>query len=329
MLLYIIYPFIALFIIYISKKINLVDEPSDRKLHIIDTPFTGGLSIFIFYILFINQFEFVSELEMIITIGTFIIFAGIIDDKFKLTPGVKLIFISFPIFFLVFNNFLIVDLGTYEYFGRINLGKFAIPFTILCIGLFINAYNYIDGIDGLALSIAIKAFLYLFILIDNEPVKNFLLFLTFPLIINLILNLMPQKTSLKLFLGNNGSLFIGFVLSFILIYCYKSNILHPSIFIWTIWYPVYDFLFVNIYRLVNKRNIFEAGKDHFHHYIFIKLNKSHLKTLFFINILNIIIITISFYINEIFGALISLVTFVSLFFLYSFVVSKLYRKISF
>ena len=103
------------------------------------------------------------------------------------------------------------NLGYYEIIGVLELGKFKIPFLLLSIGLLINATNYIDGIDGLLLIFFISCLAYYIFLIDDNKTINLLKIIICASFLNLILNLLPSKSKLKLFSGDAGSLFIGFL----------------------------------------------------------------------------------------------------------------------
>ena len=77
----------------------------------------------------------------------------------------------------------------------------------------------------------------------------------------------------KLFLGDSGSLLLGFIISFVLIYFANQKITHPILLAWSVSIFVYEFLAINLIRLKNKKSIFKAGQDHLHH-ILIKKTKS-------------------------------------------------------
>ena len=70
-----------------------------------------------------------------------------------------------------------------------------------------------------------------------------------------IFNIIPHKTSIKFFSGDCGSLFIGFFLSFLTINLYKEFNIHPVYLIWPLWYPVYDFLYVSMNRLIKNKSL--------------------------------------------------------------------------
>ena len=207
--------------------------------------------------------------------------------------------IIIPSIYLIFNGISISDLGQYEYLGNIELGKFKIPFLLLAIGLLINATNYIDGIDGLLLTFFLSCLLYYIFLIDDIETKNLLKFFAIAGFLNLILNLLPSKNKFKVFSGDSGSLFIGFFISFTTIELYNSFNIHPAILIWPLWYPVYDFLFVSINRLINKKSIFEPDNTHLHHIIYKILHGNRLLPIILFLLVNSLIIFLGYKISEI------------------------------
>ena len=134
--------------------------------------------------------------------------------------------------------------------------------------LLINSINYIDGTDGLLIGYTITALSYFYFLSDNQNqyTQLFLIFI-YILIISLFFNFLPVKSGFKSFLGDSGSLFIGFFLSFTIIFLYKYQNIHPAFLIWVCWLPIYDFLYVTFKRLSIKRNFSHQDKTHLHHYI--------------------------------------------------------------
>ena len=97
---------------------------------------------------------------------------GLIDDKYNLNT-VKIKPTGYSIFYLiVFENLKLTQIGDYEYF-KLSLGSFSIPFTLLCVLLLINSFNYFDGIDG-SLSFAfISVLIILYFLTTEENSRIF------------------------------------------------------------------------------------------------------------------------------------------------------------
>ena len=132
-----------------------------------------------------------------------------------------------------------------------------------------------------------------------------------------------------MFLGDSGSLMIGFVIAFILIYIAKFNIIHPILLAWSVVIFVYEFLSVNIIRLKKKVNLLKPGMDHLHH-ILLKRTKSIFFTNLFIFLGNIILFIIGFAAYKFINSLTSFVLFIFCFNIYIIIrykISKDYYKI--
>ena len=305
----ILYFILLLFTVIISKKLKFYDKPNVRKIHKSKVYNTGGLIIYLFYLIIVNFFEFNHNIELIISIGFFICLIGFIDDRLNLAPSIKILFIIIPSVYLIISGISINNLGIYEYIGVINLGKFQLPFLILATGLLINATNYIDGVDGLLLTFFACCLGYYIFLIEDTNTIYLIKLLLIPVILNLILNLLPFKSKIKFFSGNSGSLFVGFFVSFLTIELYNSFNIHPVYLIWPLWYPVYDFLFVSTNRAFLKKSIFSADNSHLHHKVLIKFKKDHVKTISLYFISNVSIIYIGFLISN-YSKFLSLITFI-------------------
>ncbi len=303
------YFLISSIIIFLSKYLGYFDKPNNRGVHSAPTINTGGLILYLFFLSVVSQGEFNHNIELIVSIGFFVCLAGFIDDRINLTPSSKIILLVIPTFYLILNGISISNLGMYEHIGFLELGKFKIPFLLLAIGLLINATNYIDGIDGLLLSFFISCIIYYIFLIEDAETINLLKIFLIGSILNLILNLLPSKTNLKVFSGDTGSLFIGFFVSFTTIELYNTFKIHPSYLIWPLWYPVYDFLFVSINRLIKKKSIFSPDNSHLHHIVSKKFKEDNILPLIIFIFTNTFIIFLGFKITE-FSKLLSLIFFI-------------------
>ena len=321
----IIYILICSAIVYLSIYLGYFDKPNKRGIHKIPTINTGGLIIYFFFLSVISQGEFNHNIELIVSIGFFVCISGFIDDRINLNPSSKIILVIIPSIYLILSGISISDLGQYEYFGSIELGKFKIPFLLLAIGLLINATNYIDGIDGLLLIFFLSCLVYYIFLIDDIETINLLKIFVIATFLNLILNLLPSKNKFKVFSGDSGSLFIGFFISFMTIELYNSFKIHPAMLIWPLWYPVYDFLFVSINRLINKKSIFKADNTHLHHVINDKFYGNKILPVILFLLVNSSIIYFGYKISEIYK-LLSLSIFVIGFTFYFFMRFFLLKK---
>ena len=295
----IIYILICSSTIFLSIYLSYFDKPNIRGIHRSPTINTGGLIIYLFFLSVISLSELNYNIELIVSIGFFVCLTGFIDDRINLNPSSKIILIIVPSIYLILNGISISDLGQYEYLGKLELGKFKIPFLLLAIGLLINAINYIDGIDCLLLTFFLSCLLYYIFLVDDIKTINLLKFFAIASFLNLILNLLPSKNKFKIFSGDSGSLFIGFFISFMTIELYNSFNIHPAILIWPLWYPVYDFLFVSINRLINKKSIFKPDNTHLHHAINSKFYGNKILPIILFLLVNSSIIFIGYKLSEI------------------------------
>ena len=313
----------------ISYNLNFLDIPNKRKIHSRATAYTGGIIISIIYLISLQLFDLFfflnKNLNLIISIGFLISLVGLIDDKYNLNAGGKLSLQILPIFYLVvFENLSLNHIGDYGYFN-LNLGAFVIPFTIICVLFLINAFNYFDGMDGTLSLVSISVFIILYFLVPEKNFQSFLIILIIPIVIFLSFNFSLFRLP-KLFLGDNGSLLFGFLISFILIFINKQNFIHPILLAWTVAIFVYEFLSINIIRLKNNQDPFKAGQDHLHHLLLKKTN-SIFKTNFLLVSINSLLFIIGYFGYLIFNPLASLLFFILLFFIFFIIRNKYSKKV--
>ena len=315
----IIYSLLSFLILFlcgkVSYKLNLLDHPNKRKIHSKATAYTGGFAISVILLFSIFLFTVSDKnLNIILSIAFLISIIGLIDDKYNLDVSSKLSLQIIPIFYLVvFENLTLQQIGDYNYF-KVELGSFAIPFTLMCVLLLINAFNYFDGIDGTLGFTSISVLVILYFLIPNQNFQLFLILILIPLAIFLCFNFSLFKLP-KLFLGDSGSLLIGFVIAFVLIYLANQNLTHPILLAWSVVIFVYEFLSINLIRLKNKKDPLRAGQDHLHHLLF-NNTKSIFLTNFFISIMNIILFIIGYLSFLLISPLISLILFIAFFIIF-------------
>lgn len=299
----------------ISYKLNLVDLPNRRKIHSKSVAYTGGITISCIYVFSIFLFDIHdNNLNVILSFAFLISLIGLIDDKYTLNVGGKLSLQIFPICYLIFfENLSLNQIGDYNYFD-LNLGAFNIPFTLICVLFLINSFNYLDGIDGALGFTTISVLAILYFLIQDQNFQLFLIIILIPIAIFLCFNFSLFKLP-KMFLGDSGSLQIGFIISFILIYLANQNLAHPLLLAWSIAIFVFEFLSINLIRLKNKKDLFKAGQDHLHH-ILLNRNKSIFLTNFLISLTNIILFVIGYFSFLLISRLASLFLFILLFIIF-------------
>jgi UDP-GlcNAc:undecaprenyl-phosphate GlcNAc-1-phosphate transferase len=293
-------------------------------MHLKPTAYTGGLALCFIYIFAIFLFNFPSQkLDLILSIAFLIGVVGFIDDKYSLNVGGKLSLQIIPIIYLILlENFNLNQIGDYDYF-KLELNSFSVPFTLLSVMFLINSFNYFDGLDGTLSFVTISVLSILFFLIPNEKTQLFLITILLPILIFLCFNFSIFKLP-KLFFGDSGSLLLGFIISFTVIYLANQKIVHPILLAFSISIFVYEFLSINLIRIINKKKIFGAGVDHLHH-ILLKKNKSLFLTNFLISIMNIVFFIFGYLSFKFINPLASLILFVC-FFIIFFIIRKNFAK---
>ncbi len=283
--------FIASFIalklfITFSNQLGIIDIPNERSVHIKAIPSGSGIAIFL-SVFFILVFTYSNEYQhySLSIIGVLLVFLlGVYDDLRGAVPLYKVIIIAVGTLFLCLDGLMITNLGTYFGYPLIMLSWLSVPFTIIAVVGFTNALNLIDGLDGLAASISIVIFSS-FWFVGSQNNDQFLL-LTSPIIISaLVVFLVFNWNPAKLFMGDSGSLTLGFVISIMSI---KSiNYIEPVIILYLLAIPIIDTIVVMIRRKRSKRPIFFADKQHIHHIFFNIFKEDVKKTVIFITLIQV------------------------------------------
>jgi len=324
-----IYTLINFFILFsiakVSYKLNLLDLPNKRGVHLNPTAYTGGIALSLIYVFAIFLFDFSSEkLNLIFSIAFLVGIVGFIDDKFSLNVGGKLSLQIIPIIYLVIlENLRLNHIGDYDYF-KLELNSFSIPFTLLAILFLINAFNYFDGLDGLLSCATISVLSILIFLVPDKNINLFLIIIAIPILFFLCFNFSLFQLP-KLFLGDSGSLLLGFIISFILIFLSIEKIVHPILLAFSVSIFVYEFISINLIRLKNKKDLFVAGQDHLHHQLF-KFTNSIFQTNLYIFLANIILFIIGYMSFLLINPMASLISFIMFFIIY-FIIRNKYQTI--
>ena len=262
-----------LFFNSIERQINIYDHPNEKKIHSQKISLLGGIifilniSIYLLYLSFYssldNIFGFSSNISNIIFILSifFLFFVGLIDDKKDLSARIRILFlvlvISINLFVNPEINISIIKLSFSDSFSINNYSYF---WTLLCFLLFINAFNFFDGIN-----LQISGFMFAictFFLIKN----TFVDFILVILISNFFFFYLNYKS--KIFLGNNGSFFLPFIFGTLFISGYNnnSNITSDEIVILML-IPGMDLLRLFFQRILSGSNPLKGDREHIHHYL--------------------------------------------------------------
>lgn len=282
------------FVQKIALHIGALDIPNERKVHKKPIPRLGGLGIFLGFLIGYILFGHHSIQMNSILIGSFIIvLTGIFDDIKPIDAKTKLLGQLASAAVIVFYGDIL--LTHFTIFGQyIDLGILAYPITLIFIIACTNIINLIDGLDGLAGGVSSIFYLSTIIICFFQERFGGLEFVLSLIMLGSTLGfLIHNFNPAKIFAGDSGALFMGFIIAVISLLGFKTTAI-TSIFIplAILAVPILDTLFAIIRRLVNHRKISDADKEHFHHQL-LKMNFSHRTTVLIIYGINILFATAS------------------------------------
>lgn len=283
--------FVALLVPYIKKiaiHIGAVDVPNERKIHKTIMPRMGGVAIFLGFLLGYMLFGEPSIVMNSILIGSFIIIlTGVIDDIKPIKASTKLIGqLAASLVIVFYGQLLISELDAFGLY--INFGILAYPVTVFFILGCINCINLIDGLDGLSSGISSIYFLTIGIIavIQNKLGLDFTL--TFIMLGSTLGFLVHNFYPAKIFAGDSGSMFLGFIIASISLLGFKNVTLTSFIIpILILAIPILDTLFAILRRLIKGESISVPDRFHIHHQL-LNRNFSQLETVLIIYAINII-----------------------------------------
>lgn len=285
--------------IKICSRWKLFDEPDSRKHHMKITPSMGGIAIFAgVFIAFLVFAEIFDHNKFRFLLGAVIIlfFTGFFDDLMDISPTNKLILQTVSAMIIFYSGFRITSFGGLCWIYDIPY-FLQMPLTLFFIVLFTNAYNFIDGVDGLAGSLGVIAsscFGALFFHYGKLDYAVLSFCLTGALLGFLFFNFSPAK----IFMGDTGSLMTGFIISALAVELSNCGIempqkaINPIILVAILFIPLYDILRVFILRMFNRKSPFLADRNHVHH-LMLGFGFGHRSVTLYIASINMLFIILS------------------------------------
>ena len=273
------------------------DDINFRSVHHSKATKSGGiavfLTIFIFSLYYYLKSDQIYDFSILIPLGIMFV-VGVYDDfynaDFKLKFFLQIIVAKILIDYgLVIENF-------HGVFGLYEIPRIASQlFTVFVFLVIVNAFNFIDGIDGLAITEAIKVILVVELLSTTATPYFKLGMIT--LLALLPLYYFNYKKDYKVFLGDAGSLFLGTLISIYIFYVLgaeydlKYSVSKPILSMSLIVYPLVDLLRVFIIRINEKKSPFNPDQNHIHHWL-LKRGLNHFKIVVLINFLSLIFLSL-------------------------------------
>lgn len=260
-------------LIWAAHNYGWLDHPDERKHHQDAIPVVGGLAMFFAVAVSIAwHLAGADILWGLFTSLSIIVLIGFLDDRTGLS--VRRRFLAQGIAALILALFAgaqLTNLGNLFGFGPVALGVLAVPFTIFAVVGVANALNLSDGMDGLAGGLALNATFFLAVAADfsgRERTLVALLILAGALIGFLYFNMrFPWQRRAKVFMGDCGSLMLGFLLTWAVIRVTQAekNPLPPAAALWFFAIPLLDTVSLMLRRMLKGKSPFHPGRDHLHH----------------------------------------------------------------
>lgn len=283
--------FVALVLLVImtpfAHQLGLVDQPNYRKQHTGQIPLTGGVAIFLAVLIA----SFVTDVwlrnnPLFFTASAFIVLLGMLDDKFNLSAKGRLLcqFGVAAIMAWSAQNH-ITGLGDILGVGNLYLGVGGYFFTLICVVGVINAFNMIDGIDGLAggMSLVVLSSVVILLLTSNNGNEIMVPMLIIAALVPFLafnMSLRGFKGN-KIFMGDSGSMFIGLTIVWLLVEYTQGQeaAMRPITAVWLVGLPLMDMAAI-MYRRVNKgQSVLRPDRQHLHN-IFMRAGFTSNKALF-------------------------------------------------
>ena len=288
-------------IIKLSHKWNLLDTPNQRKSHKQATPILGGVSFYIaFWVSYALSFSFTAEIIGLFLGSTLLLIVGVYDDVKHVSPSIKLLsqIIAGTI---VYMFGLSISFISHPVEGFYYLDFLKYPITVFWIVGLINTVNLVDGLDGLASgisSISITCLLLVTSLTQSWFPFSLLLILLAICLAFLRYNFYPAK----IFMGDTGAMFLGFMIASISIMgvVKEAAVLSLVVPILALGLPIWDVVFTVFRRIKNKKKVFLADNDHFHHRL-LKLGLNHKQSVYACYILTLILSVFAVFVSILSG----------------------------
>lgn len=302
-------------IIYLSHAKDLMDEPGDRSMHQLKTPTLGGVGLFVTFAIGMVLTGVFTPLppqdviNVLALVGAtmLLLFLGVKDDLVLVSPKKKFSGQLIAAALVVFASDMRI-LSMEGIFGLWELPYWvSVAFTIFVFILVINAFNLIDGIDGLAGGLALLSSVVfgLFFLVNGQQYLAMASVILIGALIGFLQHNLSKKQ--KLFMGDSGSLFTGFLLAYLTIAFLNKSAgattldfpiaNAPVLAITILSYPMLDTLRVFSIRIREGRSPFSADKNHIHHR-FLSLGFSHKRSSASIVFLNGVVIAVAFALQQ-------------------------------
>ena len=315
----------------IADKVGLLDMPNYRKHHQGAVPLIGGVAIFIGVVITSLIFMKLNyQHKILLGSSSVIVLLGVFDDLKDISVRLRLfVQASCTVFMCLSLNVTLSHFGHMFWFDEVNIGALGYLVAIIAVIGGINAYNMMDGIDGLAGSMAFISLMALIILFANKGATEYMhwaLVFAAAVIPYLFANLRLGWFKQKIFMGDAGSMLLGFVIVWLLILGtqQETKYFRTVTALWIIAVPLMDMAAIMIRRIRKGNSPFKPDRKHLHH-IFLRAGLTSQQSL-----IVIIIASLFFTAFGLFGELfeisewVMLISFIVLFLFYYYSLHRIW-----
>jgi UDP-N-acetylmuramyl pentapeptide phosphotransferase/UDP-N-acetylglucosamine-1-phosphate transferase len=272
------------------RKIQFGDIPGGRKIHKEFTPSMGGIGILFSFFVSLAIWGIVggsiNEIWFLVAGVVIIFFVGLSDDIVDLRAYYKLIGQLIAAFIVVVQG----DMRITSFYGFLGVDLlpdyFSYTFSIFVLLAASNAFNLIDGVDGLAGTVSVIALTFLGVWFSMQGLEAYSL-LSFALVGSTLAFLFYNWQPAKIFMGDTGALTLGFAIGVLVIAFFKSNEVVVNPIVWKfnspftmgmalMIYPLFDTIRIFVRRIVKGNHPMKADKGHIHHFL-LRSGMSHQK----------------------------------------------------
>ncbi|MDQ0254505.1 UDP-GlcNAc:undecaprenyl-phosphate GlcNAc-1-phosphate transferase [Evansella vedderi] len=294
------------FIIKLAFKIGATDCPDNRKVHTKVMPRMGGLAIYVSFLVGSLLISPADPFHYSILIGSFVIvLVGVLDDIYNLSAKMKLAGQITAALIVIIYGGLQIEFINLPFGGVLEFGLLSIPITLFWIVAITNAINLIDGLDGLAAGVSAIALVTLgamAVIMGNYYVIIIALVLLASTLGFLYFNFHPAK----IFMGDTGALFLGYMIAVLSLLGFKNITLVALIIpVLILGVPIADTIFAIIRRRISKIPFYVPDRSHLHHSL-LDYGFSHRQTVLIIYLFSAIfsIAAILFSMATVWGAIV-------------------------
>lgn len=256
-----------------ARRIGLLDHPSARKVHRRSTPLVGGVAIFLAMLITLTTATpYTAQAVPLLLACTMMLITGMLDDMYELGAKIRFVMQALACCIMIFGSGIVLtDFGSLMWDGVLGLGWLSIPITIFCALGVINAFNMMDGIDGLSSMVFIIAGTVMAWMALGAGLMfnaSMLIIVVGATLGFFLLNArLPWNKRARIFLGDSGSMLLGMFLAwqFIDLGSGDDRAYSPIIAVWLLGLPLIDTTRLMTQRWRDGRSSMDADQYHLHH----------------------------------------------------------------